>query len=306
MPHSGRVAAVMKLFFDSRDDKVLEHRGIPLLYWLDDLGARPVEEAAAEEEGFLFAGARPIEDYRCLVSSRPRLRDRPEERAPLLRLDGVLDSLASAGIDLPMPRTWHIEAGAPLPADLSFPLFVRTATSSWKLGGRISRVTNPTELVEEAIALRRVFGWDAKVYARQWLELAPAGEAMYGPVPQEIRIWMVDGLPLAWAFHYLNIVPTPRGFPPNAEDLGLLAHLASRVGSAFRSRCVVADFARLVGGGWSFLEAGPGSCAGTAHEAVFKAVAARLQGIRRDLPADVVGGPMPHGAGVRGVAMTES
>ena len=29
----------MKLFFDSRDDRVLEQRGMPLLYWLDDLGA---------------------------------------------------------------------------------------------------------------------------------------------------------------------------------------------------------------------------------------------------------------------------
>jgi hypothetical protein len=284
----------MKLFFDSRDDKVLEHRGIPLLYWLDDLGARPVEEATAEDGGFLFAGARPIEDYKRLVADRPHLRDRPEERAPVLRLDGVLESLASAGVELPMPRTWHIEAGAPLPSDLCFPLFVRTATSSWKLGGRISRVTNPSELEEEVIALRRVFGWDEKVYARQWLELAPAGEAMYGPVPQEIRIWIVDGLPMAWSFHYLNIVPTPRGFPPKADDLDLLAHLAGLVGSAFRSRCVVADFARLVSGGWSFLEAGPGSCAGTAHEVVFKAVADRLQGIRRTLAADEVGGPMPH------------
>lgn len=117
---------------------------------------------------------------------------------------------------------------------------------------------------------------------------------MYGPAPQEIRIWIVDGLPMAWSFHYLNVVPNPRGFPPTADDFTLLAHLASRVGSAFRSRCVVADFARLAGGGWSFLEAGPGSCAGTAHQAVFKAVASRLQGIARSLHADDTGGPIAH------------
>jgi ATP-grasp domain, R2K clade family 3 len=282
----------MKLFFDSRDDRVLEQRGIPLLYWLDDLGAEPVDQATAEDEGFLFAGSRPIADYRRLVSGRPRLRDRPEERAPLLRLDGVLEALASVGAELPMPRTWLLGAGDPLPQGLVFPLFVRTAMSSWKFGGRISRVTNPTELEEEATALRRVFGWDALVCAREWLDLAVACEAMFGPVPQEVRIWIVDGLPTAWSFHYLNIIPGPRGFPPKAEDLDFLARLAGRVGSAFRSRCVVADFAKLVKGGWSFLEAGPGSCAGTAHEAVFKAVAARLQGIQRPFAADEVGGPI--------------
>jgi hypothetical protein len=283
----------MKLFFDRRDDTLLVQRGIPLLYWLDDLGAQPVEEATVEDDGFLFAGARPISDYRRLVTGRPGLRDRPEERAPLLRLDTVLESLAGAGVELPTPWTWWLEAGAPLPEGLSFPLFVRTAASSWKLGGRISRVTNPAELEEEAVALRRAFGPDATVCAREWLDLAVAGEAMYGPVPQEVRVWIVDGLPTAWSFHHQRLVPKPRGFPPKPEDLHDLARLAGRVDSAFRSRCVVADFAKLVRGGWSFLEAGPGSCAGTAHEAVFKAVAARLQGTERPLPADDVGGPMP-------------
>jgi hypothetical protein len=284
----------MKLFFDHRDSEVLEQRGIRLHYWLDDLGAQPLNSAAAEDDGFLFAGARPITDYRRLVARRPRLRDRPDERAPLLRLDDVLESLARSGIELPMARTWQLGAGDPLPHDLCFPLFVRTATSSWKLGGRISRVKNPTDLEEEAAALRRVFGPDAKICVREWLDLAVAGEAMYGPVAQEIRIWIVDGRPMAWSFHYLNIVPKPRGFPPKAEDLKYLAHLAERVGTAFRSRCVVADFAKLAGGGWSFLEAGPGSCAGTAHEAVFKAVAARLQGIERPLYADPAGGLIHH------------
>ena len=57
-----------------------------------------------------------------------------------------------------------------------------------------------------------------------------------------------------------------------------LRQLAGTVGSAFRSRLVVADFARGQDGRWWFIEAGPGSCAGTGHEAVFKAVARRLRG----------------------------
>src|SRR5690348_15890834 len=117
----------MDMFYDERDDAAHEARGSRILYWLDDLGAKPLREAAVDDAGFLFAGARPIDDYRKLVANRPALRDRPEERAPLLRLDGVLDALASARIDVPSPRTWRIELDAPLPPDLTYPLFVRTA-----------------------------------------------------------------------------------------------------------------------------------------------------------------------------------
>lgn len=39
------------------------------------------------------------------------------------------------------------------------------------------------------------------------------------------------------------------------------------------------------------LLAGPGSCAGTAHEAVFKAVASLLRGESRTIQADALGGP---------------
>src|SRR5688572_23031955 len=105
------------------------------MYWLDDLGAAPITEARAADEGFVFGGSRPIEDYERLVAPCPRLRDRPAERAPLLRLDAVLDVLTRSGTDVPAPRTWSLTLDAPLPRDLTFPLFLRTAQSSWKLGG---------------------------------------------------------------------------------------------------------------------------------------------------------------------------
>src|SRR5262249_41671754 len=123
-------------------------------------------------------------------------------------------------------------------------------------------------------------------------ELAPAGEGRYGPVPQEVRAWCVDGVPTAWSFHHLHLVPHPKGFPPSAAELAEIAELAGRVAGAFRSRLVAADFARLAGGGWCFIEAGPGSCAGTAHEGFFKAVAQRLRGKDLNLVPDVVGGPL--------------
>jgi hypothetical protein len=282
----------MDLFYDPRDDPYFEKRGLQNLYWLDDLGAKPLTEARPKDEGFLFAGARPLDDYRRLVAGLPSLRDRPEERAPLLRLDDVLDALRDAGVEVPTPRTRRVPLDAPLPTDLTFPLFVRTAESSWKLGGRISRVTNRAALEAEAAALRRALGWDALILAREWLDLAPAGEGRHGPVPQEVRVWVIDGAPYAWSFHYLNVVKEPRGFPPPADDLRTLARLGGGVGAAFRARLVVADFARLRAGGWSFIEAGPGSCAGTGHEAVFKAVASRLRGEDAPPPAGRVGGPL--------------
>src|SRR5215207_7640260 len=169
----------MQLLYDPRDDAYHERIGSRILYWLDDLDAIPLPEADPALRGYLFAGARPIEDYRDLVARWPLVRDRPWEREPLLRLDSVLDALSTAAEDVPAPRTWVLPLDAPLPEDLTFPLFMRTAESSWKKGGRISRVANAAELQDEAAALRRALGWDAVVLARQWLDLAAAGEGRY-------------------------------------------------------------------------------------------------------------------------------
>jgi hypothetical protein len=280
----------MELFYDERDDAAHEARGSQILYWLDDLNAKPLGEARPGDHGFVFAGARPLEDYRRLLGSHPLLRDRPDERAPLLRLDSVLDALAASGAEIPTPRTWRLPLDAAVPEDLTYPLFLRTAHSSLKLGGRVSWVNNRAELEAEAAELRRALGWDAVILARRWHDLAEAGQGVYGPVPQEVRVWVVDGRPFAWSFHYLNVIARPKGFPPAAADLHLLQQLSRRVGEAFRSRCVVADFARETAGAWLFIEAGPGSCAGTAHEAVFKAVAARLRGEAYPVRSDAVGG----------------
>jgi hypothetical protein len=280
----------LQLLYDPRDDPYHERLGSKILYWLVDLDAVPLGEADPTDEGFLFAGARPLDDYRRLTAALPHLRDRPEERSPLMRLDSVLAALDAAGVRVPMPRTWTLPLDAPLPDDLAFPLFVRTAESSWKKGGRISRVGNTRELEAEAAALRRALGWDAVVLARQWLDLATAGEGRYGPVAQEVRTWVVDGVPFAWSFHHLHIVPRPTGFPLSTGDREDLRRPACQVATAFRSRLVVADFARGNDGRWWFIEAGPGSCAGTAHEAVFKAVARRLRGERTELEGDATGG----------------
>jgi hypothetical protein len=280
----------MELFYDERDNEAHKACASQIIYWLHDLGAKPLREAKASDHGFVFAGARSIEDYSQLLSRHLLLRDRPQERAPLLRLDWVLDTLATKGADIPTPKTWLLPLDTALPEDLTYPLFIRTAHSSLKLGGRISRVRNRSELEVEAVELRRVLGWDALILARRWHEFAEAGKGIYGPVPQEVRVWVVDGRPLAWSFHYLGVLPSPKGFPPTDSDLRLLSDLAARVGSAFQSRCVAADFAREIGGQWLFIEAGPGSCAGTAHEAVFKAVASQLRGEVSAVRCDAVGG----------------
>jgi hypothetical protein len=280
----------MQLFFDERDASVHARVRSHIPRWLHDLAAKPIRAAKPDDPGFVFAVARPLDDYRRLVGRLPHLRDRPEDRAPLLRLDSTLDALAAAGVTVPTPRTWRLPLDAPLPDRLTFPLFVRTAHSSLKRGGRVSKVRNRRELEVEAAELRRVLGWDALVLAREWHRLAEAGRGMYGEVPQEVRVWVVDRAPVAWSFHHLAIVPKPKGLPPSGNELSRLSEMAGRVASAFRSRCLVADFAREVAGDWLFIEAGPGSCAGTAHEGVFKAVAARLRGDVVACPSDAAGG----------------
>ena len=280
----------MNLLYVPSDQKYLDKRGMRTLFWLDDLGAIPLPEHPATEEGFLFSYARHIDDYRQLIAPLPLVRDRPEEREPLLALDKTLDRLADARVEVPMPKTWRIGVDDRLPKDLTFPLFLRTVETSWKVGGEVSRVRTEKQFQEEAEQLRRAFGWNVPIMARQWLNLATAGESVYGRVPQEIRTWSVDGTAVAWSFHHLHAVPHPKGFPPARGDVEHLGGLASKVASAFSSRLVVADFARIVSGEWVFLEAGPGSAAGTGHEGVFKAVASALCGRHFSIQDDAVGG----------------
>lgn len=282
----------MKLYYDERDHQYCREHGDNRLYWLDDLEACPITEATPADPGYLFAGARPIEDYRALVAGLPGLLDLPQDREPLLRLDTVLLAVDSVRPRLAIPRTWSIPVDAPIPAGVSFPAFVRTVDTSWKLGGSISRVSSPAELQDECESLRRAFGWDATILVREWLDLAPAGDTAYGPLPQEVRVWILDQAPVAWSFHHLHLVPEPTGFPPSSADLAAIESMARAVGSCFAAMLVVADFARTTSGDWVFLEAGPGSCAGTAHEQVFKAVASALAGRPAGLPPDRHGGPL--------------
>jgi hypothetical protein len=71
----------VQLLYDPRDDIYHEKLGSRVLYWLDDLGALPINEADAGREAFLFAGGRPMADYRNLVAKLPLVRDRPEMQA---------------------------------------------------------------------------------------------------------------------------------------------------------------------------------------------------------------------------------
>lgn len=59
------------LFYDERDQKIQEERGLETLYWLDDLGAVPITDARPESTGFLFAGARSLVDNTQLLSELP-------------------------------------------------------------------------------------------------------------------------------------------------------------------------------------------------------------------------------------------
>lgn len=112
---------------------------------------------------------------------------------------------------------------------------------------------------------------------------------------------VAHGLGLALSVHHdlvpamqgdRGAVPKPRGFPPTDTELSLLAEMATRIGSAFGVHLIVADFVRDRRGGWHFLEAGAGSAAGTAHEAVFKFVAQAILGTHPRFIGDSVGGPL--------------
>jgi hypothetical protein len=282
----------LRLFFAKSDLPFAKKLRDDRFNWLHNLGASEISKAPLDQEGYFFGYDHGDEQYRQLVCNRPFVLDRPEHRQELSRLDDVLKRLGERAIKVPSPKTWVIGVDDRLPADLTFPLFVRTPKSSWKRGGTQSRVKNVKELRDEMELLRRAFGWDTPILARQWIDVAVAGRFMFGDAPQEVRVWIVDHKPVAWSFHYLHVVPNPKGFPPKTEDLTLLAAMAARIGSALGAHVIVADFVRDRAGGWHFLEAGAGSTAGTAHEAVFEFVAQTIQGMQSRFIGDTVGGPL--------------
>ena len=280
----------MKLIFDKRDLRHAKKLRDQRFRWLQDLGAAELSETGLDEPGFLFGYDLGSEHLESQVGNRPNLHDRPEEREALLSLERTLEALQDRRIEVPTPKTWILRIDEPLPNDLEFPLFVRTPKSSWKRGGSQAKVHNLKELSDEAELLRRAFEWNVPILARQWLEIAVAGKWMFGDVPQEIRVWVVNHEPTAWSFHYLHAAPKPKGFPPSQDDLAQLRDMAARIAAPFHSQLIVTDFVRDTRGRWHFLEAGPGAAAGTAHEAVFKHVAHKLGGRDSDLHADNVGG----------------
>ena len=282
----------MRLFYDKDDLKHAKKLGDNRLAWLQELGAAELSEAALDEPGFLFGYDLGLEHLEKQVGSRPNVHDRPDERKELLSLDHVLERLSRSAIDVPTPKTWILRIDEEPPSDLEFPLFVRTPKSSWKRGGDQAKVRNLKELNNEVELLRRHFGWDVPILARQWLDIAVAGKWMFGNAPQETRVWVVDHRPTAWSFHYLHAVPKPKGFPPSSGELAFLRDLATQIASPFRSRLIVTDFVRGKQDAWYFLEAGPGAVSETAHEGVFKYVAAKLIGRTSDLAGDDVGGPL--------------
>lgn len=60
----------MNLFYDIRDREAARV-GDRRLKWLYELGARPISDANSGDAGFVFAGARDLDDYR-----RPPLHGR--------------------------------------------------------------------------------------------------------------------------------------------------------------------------------------------------------------------------------------
>ncbi len=281
------------LLYDQRDVEYAERRGDMRLRSLAELGATTLQRVAFEHQGFLFGYQTPPDQYRATIGPYKNVMDRPESREQLAKLEDVLCALERQGIDVPKPRTWTLKIDEPFPEDLAFPLFVRTSTSSWKRGGEVAKVRNERELQEECELLRRAFHWDATILARQWVDLAIAGRWRYGNVPVEIRVWVVDGVPFAWSFHYLHALNEPKGFPPSDADQRIIAGYARQMAKPFNSRLIAFDFVLDVAGKWQFLEAGPGACSGTAHEAVFKAVASRLAGNSGNFSNDAVGGLLP-------------
>ena len=205
-----RFTPPMNLVYDPKDLPDAKKLKDDRFVWLRELGAVELGEVQPEDNGFLFTYEHGESHLTEQVGNLPGIHDQPNERSELINLDDVIHRLNEAGVKIPTPKTWVIGVDDELPVDLTFPLFVRTPKSSWKRGGQQGKVRSIKELSDEAELLRRAFGWDTPIIAREWLEIAPAGKWMFGDAPQEIRTWVIDGTPVAWSLHYLHAIENQR------------------------------------------------------------------------------------------------
>ena len=103
--HRLRNGRHLKLLYDKNDLPHAKKMRDDRFKWLDELGAAELSSVSADAEGFLFGYEHGDEQYRKLVDNRPNVRDRPEDRQELLRLDDVLRRLADSGVEVPTPKT---------------------------------------------------------------------------------------------------------------------------------------------------------------------------------------------------------
>ncbi len=96
------------IFHDERDVKYARKLNDRRFQWLEDVGGRPLQDAALDAEGFVFGYQGSAEDYRKLVHDRPNIRDRPDEREELRNPDSVLERLDRAGASVLRPRSWNL------------------------------------------------------------------------------------------------------------------------------------------------------------------------------------------------------
>ena len=92
------------------------------LKWLLELGATDLRKGDPEVSGFLFGYWHGADHLRQIAARYPNIRDTPEEKEELMRLDHVLEHLDEHGIEVPTPRTWILQIDEEPPADLEFPL----------------------------------------------------------------------------------------------------------------------------------------------------------------------------------------
>jgi len=63
----------MRLFYNNDDTKILDQRRLRQFFWLDDIGAVPIQEARQDDRGYLFAANRGAGYYRQLVRDYPNI-----------------------------------------------------------------------------------------------------------------------------------------------------------------------------------------------------------------------------------------
>lgn len=165
------------------------------------------------------------------------------------------------------PKTWGSLAEVP---DDAYPIVLKGETNSRKFSwDRAMFAADKAAATEVLIALHSDSLISSQhIYARQYLQLETVADRIattMPPIANEHRVFVLDGVPIASGFYWVNAVDDDRAKELTDSYSSVVTFMAKLIALRIKDRCrfYALDFARDVNNKWWLIDIADGQMAGT-------------------------------------------